>query len=1256
MKKKSLPKKAKNGKSIGSYDSKDTGYYQNGGRTPIYTSDKNDPRLKAYLDSLSTFKNTRKIASDFKNLSSNFFKTKEDYIKYRDNELRKYPFNSSIRNNTTNNINDLLDVTFDIPSYGKQRVLLASTPYPVQPIIYRPGEKGMLMDAYLNPRPKEQSINIQSFKPDLLQGNDINMFNPIPFEKGTYFTRPRQSQEVGQGKTDYFDKQTGKLLGTYENGGQIPMAKDGKWIQKAINPKHKGYCTPMTKSTCTPRRKALAKTLKKMAKRRKGENGVEMPEQDAQMEQIMAMAMQAIQQGASPQEVMQMLVQQGVPQEIAQQIVMQVTQQGQMQEPQEVPQADLGVQVESFGALPLATPSIAGDFTKVPMTDVDQFAQKRDKRINRNQGVRDFFAGALNPYYNAFNIARNVHDLQETSRLLESPDASGYSDVELKALKRDRNLSKTLIGGYSLAAGRDSALTGLGLLATGISDRRTRLAELQSTQLAERDLPEMLPYRTGYSLREGVLPYAEMGTKVPCAECGKHMAYGGKLGFIAAYGTQLPTHGLDFLSYHPNVNAEGDGSRGKGEVIVDNATKTVTNLDGAPTHEQQDNGAPAVNIRLSGGSAVIPTDTKTKDTPDNFLKRFADYPEITTVVMDLKKKRGNKRISWAEIADKFNTKPEVKALELLEKDVARQSKKPMKLINDLEPYIGNKQDTNIASTTDKLNIKLAKYKLQRIQQEAEIQKQQIQDVMEAKASLVKDVIYPGLEQAIIHENAYGGKVKQDFMKNNEAKYGKKLPKAQPGIKVDKLSSETQPASGMSGPFDPNSLPKGYGTPQHFRRLMENYATTTGYAFPHIPVGDPDEATKLASVYQKALLENNPRLISNLMKTGAIPLSEVHRSYYAKKHPNSPASNENIIDYFTKNPSEAVSLFYDKLPGIRGFLAEDKPFSTEDEYKAFLERAQDVGGGYYYDPTNPGETGYPFIYRPSYSKPASSQAETTKSQTSPDASVETFHLDRMPGAKRLPFYTEPLHPAQIVGEVADVLAPKKQVPLIEDLGPKQSLSANTRKRFTEIQPQLNRLRRATLAQTRGVGIDPVSQAQRAQAYANEYDAANPVYGNKATLDAAIEQEYINREIELRRQAGLARAQGLDTHAQRTATRDWKAYALRRNALASISNKYLQNRLENRTSALTQDLFDNYRIDPTTWGTVFTGSGIPLQAYYTEKAKGIDWSEGGKYKVTQDIDPSTGAPTKITRELIQKDKSSGKYGTKVKLPSKSLKKVK
>lgn len=68
-------------------------------------------------------------------------------------------------------------------------------------------------------------------------------------------------------KGAYTDVQE-RTLGSMKKGGKV--AKDSKWIQKAINPKHKGYCTPMTKSTCTPKRKALAVTLKKMAKSRKG--------------------------------------------------------------------------------------------------------------------------------------------------------------------------------------------------------------------------------------------------------------------------------------------------------------------------------------------------------------------------------------------------------------------------------------------------------------------------------------------------------------------------------------------------------------------------------------------------------------------------------------------------------------------------------------------------------------------------------------------------------------------------------------------------------------------------------------------------------------------------------------------------------------------------------------------------------------------------------------------------------------------------
>lgn len=54
-----------------------------------------------------------------------------------------------------------------------------------------------------------------------------------------------------------------KMREEVEPEEKIEEEKDEKWIQKAVNPEHKGYCTPMTKPTCTPARKALAKRFKK---------------------------------------------------------------------------------------------------------------------------------------------------------------------------------------------------------------------------------------------------------------------------------------------------------------------------------------------------------------------------------------------------------------------------------------------------------------------------------------------------------------------------------------------------------------------------------------------------------------------------------------------------------------------------------------------------------------------------------------------------------------------------------------------------------------------------------------------------------------------------------------------------------------------------------------------------------------------------------------------------------------------------------
>ena len=67
----------------------------------------------------------------------------------------------------------------------------------------------------------------------------------------------------------------GELNRGYNEGGRVGLKKggNGKWIQKvnkSIKARGtKGKCTPITKPGCTGRAKALAKTFKKMAKKRK---------------------------------------------------------------------------------------------------------------------------------------------------------------------------------------------------------------------------------------------------------------------------------------------------------------------------------------------------------------------------------------------------------------------------------------------------------------------------------------------------------------------------------------------------------------------------------------------------------------------------------------------------------------------------------------------------------------------------------------------------------------------------------------------------------------------------------------------------------------------------------------------------------------------------------------------------------------------------------------------------------------------------
>ena len=61
--------------------------------------------------------------------------------------------------------------------------------------------------------------------------------------------------------------------------------KTKKKSYMGINPKHEGYCTPMSKPTCTPRRKALAKRLKPGGDLYKGKN-MKKKQQGGQLKQL----------------------------------------------------------------------------------------------------------------------------------------------------------------------------------------------------------------------------------------------------------------------------------------------------------------------------------------------------------------------------------------------------------------------------------------------------------------------------------------------------------------------------------------------------------------------------------------------------------------------------------------------------------------------------------------------------------------------------------------------------------------------------------------------------------------------------------------------------------------------------------------------------------------------------------------------------------------------------------------------------------
>lgn len=126
----------------------------------------------------------------------------------------------------------------------------------------------------------------------------------------------------------------------------------------------------------------------------------------------------------------------------------------------------------------------------------------------------------------------------------------------------------------------------------------------------------------------------------------------------------------------------------------------------------------------------------------------------------------------------------------------------------------------------------------------------------------------------------------------------------------------------------------------------------------------------------------------------------------------------------------------------------------------------------------------------------------------------------------------------------------------------------------LQDILNENRASTKAAQRLTANNPAAQAMIAS---QEYGANEKVLGEQFRLNQAMKDKVYSENRNALNQAQLTNLGILDKQYERQETAKSKTKANIQSALNSISSKYLQNQLENRTLATYENLY-NYRFDP------------------------------------------------------------------------------
>lgn len=228
-------------------------------RKPIPVSNPSDPRLKSYNDSLRLYSLTHPNGED--GAINKSFDDKTMELK----KFSPYDRESFVRYKGYN-----MEPSSDQISSGNKNVYFPVYSKPVQPYTYQrpiPEPKRVQVQSVGSSNQSVPGIKASPPSSDVVVSQTPTKFsftgrNDRGEQVSTYFPDLKSWRDFTDNVPWSHKETAGNNAEAHATGVGSQFAGGG-WISKAVNPKHKGYCTPMTKSTCTPRRKAFAMTMKK---------------------------------------------------------------------------------------------------------------------------------------------------------------------------------------------------------------------------------------------------------------------------------------------------------------------------------------------------------------------------------------------------------------------------------------------------------------------------------------------------------------------------------------------------------------------------------------------------------------------------------------------------------------------------------------------------------------------------------------------------------------------------------------------------------------------------------------------------------------------------------------------------------------------------------------------------------------------------------------------------------------------------------